>query len=155
MPILPLLERLDFHTLQPAVACMLVLACSGAYLELFPAMYGLIVRLTTVEWKILPRQIGYESADSGAPVLAIFTGASLCAMLAFACPLQNLVYMLAGAHLCGGLVRAIYLVYSPLRPKFVVASTSECNSDRNMYTTHSPECVTSNVGQWDQWVVQS
>lgn len=102
-----------------------MLACSGAYLELFPAMYELIVRLTTADWKILPRQIGYESADSGSPVLAIFTGASLCAMLAFACPLQNLVYILAGAHLTGGLVRAAYLLYAPLRPKFMVMSSSE------------------------------
>lgn len=126
VPILPLLERVDFHTLQPAVACLLVLACSGAYLELFPAMYGLIVRLTTSDWRILPRQIGYESADSGAPVLAIFTGASLCAMLAFACPLQNLVYMLGSAHLTGGLLRAAYLLYAPLRPKFVVITSREC-----------------------------
>lgn len=125
VPIMPLLEKQDFHTFQPAVACLLVLACSGAYLELFPEMYSVIVQLTTPEWRILPRQIGYESADSGSPVLAIFTGASLCAMLAFACPLQNLVYILAASHLVAGILRAVYLMYSPRRPKFVISKTSK------------------------------
>lgn len=122
---MPLLEKQDFHTFQPAVACLMVLACSGAYLELFPEMYSVIVQLTTVEYKILPRQIGYESPDSGSPVLAIFTGASLCAMLAFACPLQNLIYILAASHLVASILRAFYLLYSPLRPKFLISTTSK------------------------------
>lgn len=119
------LEKQDFHKLEPAVACLLVLACSGSFLELFPEMFGLIVKLSTSEWKILARQIGYENTDSGSPVLAIFTGGSLCAMLAFACPLQNLVYILAASHLCSGIIRAIYLLYSPFRPKYMISTTSK------------------------------
>lgn len=119
------MEKQDFHKVEPAVACLLVLACSGAFLELFPEMYSLIVRLTTSEWKILARQIGYENNDSGSPVLAIFTGGSLCAMLAFACPLQNLIYILAASHLCSGIFRAFYLLYSPFRPKYMVSNSSK------------------------------
>lgn len=119
------LEKQDFHKVEPAVACLLVLACSGAFLELFPEMFGLIVKLSTSEWKILARQIGYENNDSGSPVLAIFTGGSLCAMLAFACPLQNLVYILAASHLSSGIIRAIYLLYSPFRPKYMISTTSK------------------------------
>lgn len=125
---MPLLEKQDFHTFQPAVACLLVLACSGAYLELFPEMYSVIVQLTTADYKILPRQIGYESPDSGSPVLAIFTGASLCAMLAFACPLENLIYILAASHLTAGILRAFYLLHSPLKPKFIISATSKCKN---------------------------
>lgn len=40
-------------------------------------------------------------------------------MLAFACPLQNLTHILAASHLCAGLIRAFYLLYSPFRPKFL------------------------------------
>lgn len=119
------LEKQDFHKVEPAVACLLVLACSGSFLELFSEMFGLIVKLSTSEWKILARQIGYENNDSGSPVLAIFTGGSLCAMLAFACPLQNLVYILAASHLSSGIIRAIYLLYSPFRPKYMISTTSK------------------------------
>lgn len=128
MPVLSLLESQDFHKVEPAVACLLVLACSGAFLELFPEMYSLIVKLTTSDYKILSRQIGYENGDSGSPVLAIFTGGSLCAMLAFACPLQNLIYILTASNLCAGICRAFFLLYSPFRPKYMANSSS--NFDR-------------------------
>lgn len=124
VPILSILESQDFHKVEPAVACLFVLTCSGAFLELFPEMYSLIVKLTTSEYKILTRQIGYENGDSGSPVLAIFTGGSLCAMLAFACPLQNLIYILAASNLCAGICRAFFLLYSPYRPKYIANSSS-------------------------------
>lgn len=124
VPILSLLEFQDFHKAIPAIACLLVLACSGAYLELFPEMYHLIVRLSTSEWKILSRQIGYENSDSGSPVLAIFTGGSVCAMLAFACPLENIIHILAASNLCSGILRAFYLLYSPFRPKYMSTNKS-------------------------------
>lgn len=53
-----------------------------ALIELFSEMFGLIVELTTSEWKIISRQIGYEHGDSGNPVLAVFCGGSICAMIA-------------------------------------------------------------------------
>lgn len=56
---------------------------------------------------------------------------SLCAMLAFACPLQNLTYMLAASHLFGNIFRAFYLLYFPFRPKYIPQIskfTSEINS---------------------------
>lgn len=109
----------------PAIACLLVLSCSGAILELFPELYGLVVKLTTSEWKVLARQIGYENRESGSPVLAIFTAGSLCAMLAFACPLQILSHILAASHLSGTIFRAFYLLYSQFRPKFM---HTQCDS---------------------------
>ncbi|XP_055681551.1 uncharacterized protein LOC129788995 [Lutzomyia longipalpis] len=119
VPIFKILTYVDLTKVIPAMACLLVLACSGALMELFPEMYSLIVKLTTSEWKILAKQIGYESRDSGSPVLAIFTGGSLCAMLAFACPMENLIYILAGSHLLATIFRALYLLYTPYRPKCI------------------------------------
>lgn len=119
VPVFQLLEANNLNKLVPATACLLVLSCSGAFLELFPELCNIIVRLATAEWKILSRQISYESPDSGSPMLAIFIAGSLCAMLAFACPLQNLTHILAASHLCAGLIRAFYLLYSPFRPKFL------------------------------------
>ena len=101
------------------MACLLVLTCSGALLELFPEMFYQIVQLTTSDWKILAKQIGYENRDSGSPILAVFTGGSLCAMLAFACPMENLMYILAASHLMAVLLRAFYLLYIPLRPQYM------------------------------------
>lgn len=40
-------------------------------------------------------------------------------MLAFACPLQNLTYMMAASHLLGNIFRAFYLLYFPFRPKYI------------------------------------
>ncbi|KAI8042199.1 hypothetical protein M5D96_003501 [Drosophila gunungcola] len=72
---------------------------SAAFLELFPELYGIVVRLATSEWRILSKQISYESSESGNPVLAVFIAGSMCAMLAFACPLQHLSYTLAAGHM--------------------------------------------------------
>ncbi|XP_059617061.1 probable cationic amino acid transporter [Phlebotomus argentipes] len=119
VPVFKILSYVDLTKVIPAMACLLVLACSGALMELFPEMYSLIVKLTTTEWKILAKQIGYESRDSGSPVLAIFTGGSLCAMLAFACPMENLIYILAGSHLMASIFRSLFLLYTPYRPKCV------------------------------------
>lgn len=72
MPLSEILNEHGFHKLIPAAACLLMLVASGALLELFPELYGLIVRFASSEWKILTRQIAYESSDSGNPVLAVF-----------------------------------------------------------------------------------
>lgn len=125
VPFLTILNGKQLGQVIPAVACLLVLSCSGAILELFPELYGLIVKLTTSEWKILARQIGYENRESGSPVLAIFTAGSLCAMLAFACPLQILTHILAASHLTATIFRAFYLLYSQFRPKFL---QTQCDS---------------------------
>lgn len=125
MPILPILETLDFHNFEPAIACLFVLVGSCAFLELFSEMFNLIVTLTTSDWKIISRQIGYEHGDSGSPVLAVFTGGSMCAMIAFACPLEIIVYFIAGSQLFSGLLRAFYLFYSPFRPKYMVNTKSK------------------------------
>uniref|UniRef100_A0A182QSR2 Uncharacterized protein n=1 Tax=Anopheles farauti TaxID=69004 RepID=A0A182QSR2_9DIPT len=119
VPILSILELKDFHKLIPAVACLLVLTCSGALLELFPEMYTQIVQLTTSDWRILAKQIGYENRDSGSPTLTIFTGGSLCAMLAFACPLQNLTYILAASNILATLLRSFHFLYLPFRPHYL------------------------------------
>ncbi|XP_062548877.1 solute carrier family 7 member 14 [Armigeres subalbatus] len=119
VPVLAILENKDFHKAIPAVACLLVLTCSGALLELFPEMFYQIVQLTTSDWKILAKQIGYENRDSGSPILAVFTGGSLCAMLAFACPMENLTYILAASHLMATILRAFYLLYIPFRPQYM------------------------------------
>lgn len=124
VPILSVLEKLDFHNFEPAIACLYVLIGSCALIELFSEMFGLIVQLTTSEWKILSRQIGYEHGDSGSPVLAVFTGGSICAMISFSCPLEIIVYFVAGGQLFSSLLRAIYLFYSPFRPKYMINSKS-------------------------------
>ncbi|XP_058059742.1 cationic amino acid transporter 3 [Anopheles bellator] len=125
VPLLFILELKDFQKLIPAVACLLVLTCSGALLELFPEMFAHIVQLTTSDWKILSKQIGYESRESGSPTLTIFTGGSLCAMLAFACPLENLTYILAASHICATLLRSFLFLYSPFRPHYLEQQQSE------------------------------
>lgn len=122
VPIFRIIEDHNLSKIIPAVACMLVLACSGAIIELFPEMYKKLVELTTSDWQILAKQIGYENRESGSPVLAIFTGGSLCAMLAFACPLENLIYILAGSHLVGVVFRGLYLLYIPFRPRILVTN---------------------------------
>lgn len=127
VPIMSILETTDFHNFEPAAACLLVLACSTAFLELFPEMYNLFVTLTTSDWKILSRQIGYENGDSGSPVLAIFTGGSICAMIAFACPMEFIIYLIAGSQLSASIIRAFYLLYSPFRPKCAATNQSECD----------------------------
>lgn len=119
MPIFSILETIDFHNFEPAVACLFVLICSCAFIELFSEMFRLIVKLTTSDWKILSRQIGYEHGDSGSPVLAVFTGGSICAMIAFACPMEIIINFVGGSQLFASLLRAFYLFYSPFRPKYM------------------------------------
>lgn len=87
-------------------------------------MFNLIVKLTTSDWKILSRQIGYEHGDSGSPVLAVFTGGSICAMIAFACPMEIMIQFIAGSQLFSGLLRIFYLFYSPFRPKYMINNKS-------------------------------
>lgn len=128
LPILSILDIKDFHKFEPAIACLLLLSCSGAFLELFSEIIHSIVTLTTSEWKVLSRQIGYEDSDSGSPVLAVFIAGSLCATAAFACPLQYMVYVIATAHLLSGIIRAYYLLYSPFRPKYTIINQSKYNS---------------------------
>lgn len=117
MPILRILETKDLHKLIPAIGCLYVISCSAALLEVFTETFQIVVRLATSEWKILLKQISYESRESGSPVLAIFVSGSLVAILAFACPLQNMTFIIAGAQLVAGVLRAVYFLYSPFRPK--------------------------------------
>ncbi|TMW50703.1 hypothetical protein DOY81_004227 [Sarcophaga bullata] len=139
VPLFHILEENNFQKLVPAGACLLMLTVTGAFLELFPELYRIIVRFATSEWRILTKQIAYESSDSGNPVLAVFIAGSLCAMLSFACPLQNLTYTLAASHLCAAFFRAFYLMYSPFRPKFILQS----NTDSSLsYSRLSTEPIT-------------
>lgn len=117
MPTLKVLETKDLHKLIPAIGCLYVIACSAALLEIFTETFEIIVRLATSEWKILLKQISYESQESGSAVLAVFVCGSLVAILAFACPLQNMTFIIAGAQLTAGALRAAYFLYSPFRPK--------------------------------------
>lgn len=117
VPILRVLETKDLHKMIPAIGCLYVIACSAALLEIFTETFQIIVRFATSEWKILLKQISYESRDSGNPVLAIFVCGSLVAILAFACPMQNMTYIIAGSQLTAGLLRAFYFLYAPFRPK--------------------------------------
>lgn len=97
-------------------------------MDLFPELYGLIVKLSKSEYKILAKQIGYENSDSGSPVLAVFIAGSLTAMLAFACPLEDMIYIMAGSHLTSSFLRAFYLLYQPYRPKFAAQQSKYFNS---------------------------
>ncbi|EDW03623.1 uncharacterized protein LOC6562179 [Drosophila grimshawi] len=135
VPLFNILDESGFHKLVPASACMLLLTSSAAFLEIFPELYGIVVRLATSEWRILSKQISYESSDSGNPVLAVFIAGSLCAMLAFACPLQHLSYCLAASHITGALLRAFYLLYVPYRPKFMQPSSSESSLSYSRLST--------------------
>lgn len=72
VPLFHILDENNFHKLVPAAACMLMLTVTGGFLELFPELYRIIVRFATSEWRILTKQIAYESSDSGNPVLAVF-----------------------------------------------------------------------------------
>lgn len=110
---------------------MLVLSCSSALMELFPEMYKKIVQLASSDWKILVKQIGLENPHTGSPVLAVFTSGSLCAMMAFACPLENLLYILAGSHLLSVIFRGIYLLYIPFKPKILEVISKDNSSSLN------------------------
>lgn len=117
VPILRVLESKDLHKFIPAIGCLMVIACSSALLEVFTEAFQIIVRISTSEWKVLLKQISYESRESGSPVLAIFVVGSLVAILAFACPLQNMIFVIGGAQLMAGMLRAFYFLYAPFRPK--------------------------------------
>lgn len=64
---LTVLEEKSFHKTLPVVACLLVLSSSGAILDIFPEMYNLIVKLTKPDFKVLSKQIGHETFESGSP----------------------------------------------------------------------------------------
>lgn len=119
VPILRILESKDLHKLIPAIGCLYVIACSSALLEVFTEAIQIVVRLAKSEWKILLKQISYESRESGSPVLAVFVAGSLVAILAFTCPLQNMTYVIAGSQLIAGVLRASYFLYAPFRPKSI------------------------------------
>lgn len=117
VPILRILETKDLHKFIPPIACLYVVSSSAALLEIFTETFQIIVRFATSEWKILLKQISYESHESGSPVLAIFVSGSLVAILAFTCPLENMTYIIAGSQLSSGVLRAFFFLYSPFRPK--------------------------------------
>lgn len=77
VPLFHILDENNFNKLVPAAACMLMLTVTGGFLELFPELYRIIVRFATSEWRILTKQISYESSDSGNPVLAVFIAGEL------------------------------------------------------------------------------
>lgn len=99
------------------MSCLYVIACSGILLEIFPESFAIVTKLATSEWKILLKQIGYENRETGNASLAVFVCGSLVAILTFACPLQNLTYIIAGSHICAATFRAFFFLYSPFRPK--------------------------------------
>lgn len=99
------------------MSCLYVIACSGILLEIFPEAFSIIARLATSEWKILLKQIGYENRETGNASLSVFVCGSLVATLVFVCPLQNLTYIIAGANISAGFLRALFFLYYPYRPK--------------------------------------
>jgi hypothetical protein len=125
MPILKILDTKDLHKLIPGVGCLYVIACSSALLEVYTEAFQIVATLASSEWKILLKQISYESRETGNPILAIFVSGSLIAILAFACPLENMTYIIAGSYLCSGLLRAFYYLYSPYRPKTIINPKSK------------------------------
>lgn len=140
VPILRILETKDLHKLIPAIGCLYVIACSAALLEVFTETFQIIVRFATSEWKILLKQISYESRDSGNPVLAIFVCGSLVAILAFACPMQNMTFIISGAQLTAGIMRAFYFLYAPFRPKSMNPK-SKHNNSKNFTVTSLIFCL--------------
>lgn len=112
-----ILDSKDLHKLIPAISCLYVVASSGMLLEIFPETFNLIARLAKSEWKILLKQIAYESRDTGNASLAVFVSGSLVAILTFACPLQNLTFIIAGSQLTAGVLYSFFFLYSPHRPK--------------------------------------
>jgi hypothetical protein len=114
---LQILNAKDLHKIIPAISCLYVIACSGILLEIFPETFNLIARLAKSEWKIILKQIGYESRDTGNASLAVFVCGSLVAILTFACPLQNLTYIIAGSQLTSSILYSFFFLYSPHRPK--------------------------------------
>lgn len=99
------------------MCCLYVIACSGILLEVFPQAFAIVTRLATSEWKILLKQIGYENRETGNASLSVFVCGSLVAILTFACPLQNLTFIIAGANISAGILRAFFFLYYPFRPK--------------------------------------
>lgn len=125
MPILRILDTKDLHKLIPGVGCLYVIACSSALLEVYTEAFQTVATFASSEWKILLKQISYESRETGNPILAIFVSGSLIAILAFACPLENMTYIIAGSYLSSGLLRAFYYLYSPYRPKTIINPKSK------------------------------
>lgn len=152
IPIFQIMEDQNLVKVIPPTACLLVLSCSGAIMELFPEMYHKIVELTRSDWQILPKQIGYENRESGSHVLSIFTAGSLCAMLAFACPMYNLLYILGGSHLLGVALRANYVMYIRFRPKILI----NCKPDRDSSLNYSRlDCESQSKSAGESSVNQS
>lgn len=127
MPILRILEARDLHKMIPAFGCLYVISASSVLMEIFTETFQIIVRLATSEWKILLKQISYESNDSGNPMLAIFVAGSLISILAFVCPMQNMTFIIAGSKLLAGNLRAFYFLYAPFRPKSMNLSSKFFN----------------------------
>ena len=69
VPILRILETKDLHKMIPALGCLFVITASALLIEIFTETFQIIVRLATSEWKILLKQISYESNDSGNSML--------------------------------------------------------------------------------------
>ncbi|KAG5675287.1 hypothetical protein PVAND_005199 [Polypedilum vanderplanki] len=128
VPILHLLEAKDFQKLVSAMSCLYVIAGSGMLLEIFPETYEIVVALASSEWKVLLKQIGYENRETGSPALAIFLCGSLVAILTFACPMQNLTFIIAGSQLLHGCFAAFFFLYSAYRPKIMTASKQDATS---------------------------
>lgn len=72
VPLFVILNDNGYGKLIAAAACLLLIVCSTSFLELFPELYKIFVKLATSEWKIFLKQISYENSDSGNPVLAVF-----------------------------------------------------------------------------------
>lgn len=72
VPLFSILNQNGGDKLIAVAACFLLIVCSTSFLELFPELYKIFVKLATSEWKIFLKQISYENSDSGNPVLAVF-----------------------------------------------------------------------------------
>lgn len=72
VPLFVILSENGYSKLIAASACLLLIVCSTSFLELFPELYKIFVKLATSDWKIFLKQISYENSDSGNPVLAVF-----------------------------------------------------------------------------------
>lgn len=62
----------DVDWARPVMAVCTISVVCVALTEIMPSLYGILVSLARREWRVLVVSLVYESALTGAPVLAIF-----------------------------------------------------------------------------------
>ncbi|VVC89331.1 unnamed protein product [Leptidea sinapis] len=110
LPVSSLLEARAANWICPALAGVTVAGVSLALTELCPLLFSVLVLLASSEWKVLTRSMTYESTTTGSPVLAVFTGGSLAAILAFACPLSHMITLMNASHLLSIAIQALHFI---------------------------------------------